>query len=214
VPRPEEYPRPAHPRSRGSAAWGERPIRVVLEIADHILRADIADICEGADIAVAAPSQAAKSADGEDADVALIDRPVMTAVPAIALVCGEAREAWPANVRAVVPADVDTATLAAIITVVAAGYSLTPPEELGGEDPAPFADPVDAADELASDLSAREHEVLALLAEGASNKEIARALALSIHTVKFHVASLTEKLGARSRVEAVAIAIRAGLIMV
>jgi DNA-binding CsgD family transcriptional regulator len=42
---------------------------------------------------------------------------------------------------------------------------------------------------------------VALLAEGASNKEIARALALSIHTVKSHVAALIEKLGARSRGE-------------
>ena len=82
------------------------------------------------------------------------------------------------------------------------------------EDLSPFADPGDVADESANALSLREREVLALLAEGASNKEIARALALSIHTVKFHVAALTEKLGARSRGEAVAIAIRAGLVMV
>lgn len=161
-----------------------------------------------------APPQGAEGGEGEDADVALTDRPVETAIPAIALVSGERRRVWPANVRAVVPADVDAATLAAIITVVAAGYTLTPHKELGGEDSGPFADPVDAADELANDLSPREREVLALLAEGASNKEIARALALSIHTVKFHVASLSEKLGARSRVEAVAIAIRAGLVMV
>jgi len=186
----------------------------VLDIADRILRADVTEICEGADIAVAARSQAAEREEDEDADVALTDRPVETVVPAIALVSGGSRRVWPANVRAVVPADVDAATLAAIITVVAAGYALTPRKELGGEDPGPFADPVEAADELANDLSPREREVLALLAEGASNKEIARALALSTHTVKFHVASLTEKLGARSRVEAVAIAIRAGLVMV
>jgi DNA-binding CsgD family transcriptional regulator len=71
----------------------------------------------------------------------------------------------------------------------------------------------DPGDELASALTPREREVLALLIEGASNKEIARALALSVHTVKFHIAALTEKLGARSRVEAVAIAIRSGLMM-
>jgi DNA-binding NarL/FixJ family response regulator len=153
--------------------------------------------------------------------VILTDRPIETAVPAIALVSGEPPGVWPANVRAVVPADVDAATLVAIVTVVAAGYALTPPPypppHAGGgadEDPSPFADPGDVADESANALSLREREVLALLAEGASNKEIARALALSIHTVKFHVAALTEKLGARSRGEAVAIAIRAGLVMV
>ena len=63
-------------------------------------------------------------------------------------------------------------------------------------------------------LTPREREVLALLAAGASNKAIARALDLSVHTAKFHVASLTEKLGAGGRLEAVAIAIRTGLIMV
>ena len=63
-------------------------------------------------------------------------------------------------------------------------------------------------------LTPREREVLALLAAGASNKAIALALDLSVHTVKFHVASLIEKLGAGSRLEAVAIAIRTGLIMV
>jgi len=191
----------------------------VLYIADRDLRADIADACEGADIAVACPlPPSALRGQGEDreedADVALTDGPVETAVPVIALVSGESHKVWPANVRAVVPTDVDAATLVAVITVVAAGYALAPRKDLAGEDPGAWADPGDAADELASALSPREREVLALLAEGASNKEIARALALSIHTVKFHVASLTEKLGARSRVEAVAIAIRAGLVMV
>jgi DNA-binding CsgD family transcriptional regulator len=216
-----------------------RPIRVVLHIADCALRADIADACEGAGIAVAAsrpyppPSLTLPRLRGwdgweqgaADGDVVLTDRPIETAVPAVALVSGEPPRVWPANVRAVVPADVDAGTLVAIITVVAAGYALAPPpyppphagEGKGGgadEDPSPFADPGDVADESANALSLREREVLALLAEGASNKEIARALALSIHTVKFHVAALTEKLGARSRGEAVAIAIRAGLVMV
>jgi len=59
--------------------------------------------------------------------VVLTDRPIKTAVPAIALVSGEPPRVWPANVRAVVPADVDAATLVAIITVVAAGYALAPP---------------------------------------------------------------------------------------
>lgn len=154
--------------------------------------------------------------------MALADRPMEIAIPVIALGSGDSRKVLPANVRAVVPADVDAATLVAIITVVAAGYALAPHGNLAGEiagkdsskDVSTWTNPIDAADELGSALTPREREVLALLAEGASNKEIARALALSVHTVKFHIASLTEKLGARSRVEAVAIAIRAGLTMV
>jgi len=61
-------------------------------------------------------------------------------------------------------------------------------------------------------LTARELDVLALLAEGASNKAIARALAISIHTVKFHIASLFDKLDAEGRTEAVAQAARLGAI--
>jgi len=53
-------------------------------------------------------------------------------------------------------------------------------------------------------LSPRELEVLALLAEGASNKLIARRLGISAHTAKYHVASLLEKLDAVSRTDAVA----------
>jgi DNA-binding NarL/FixJ family response regulator len=197
-------------RTRGRVDWERQSIRVALYIADRALRAEIAETCEDADIAVAMDADVAL-ADVVLVDVVLADRPVETAVPVIALVSSETRNIWPANVHAVVPADVDAATLVAIITVVAAGYALVPRKDLAGEDI--WATPPDAADELGSALSSREREVLALLVEGASNKEIARALALSVHTVKFHIAALTEKLGARSRVEAVAIAIRAGLVM-
>ena len=57
-------------------------------------------------------------------------------------------------------------------------------------------------------LTARELEVLALLAEGASNKMIARRLAISVHTAKFHVASVIDKLDAIGRTDAVAHAAR------
>jgi DNA-binding CsgD family transcriptional regulator len=61
-------------------------------------------------------------------------------------------------------------------------------------------------------LTARELEVLALLAEGASNKLIARRLGISAHTAKYHVASLLEKLDAVSRTDAVAQAARIGML--
>jgi DNA-binding CsgD family transcriptional regulator len=53
-------------------------------------------------------------------------------------------------------------------------------------------------------LTPRELDVLALIAEGASNKAIARRLEISVHTVKFHIASLLDKLDAQGRAEAVA----------
>ncbi|QOZ75141.1 helix-turn-helix transcriptional regulator [Bradyrhizobium sp. CCBAU 53351] len=61
-------------------------------------------------------------------------------------------------------------------------------------------------------LTQRELDVLALMAEGASNKMIARRLGISVHTVKFHVGSLLDKLDATGRTDAVAHAARRGVI--
>ncbi|GJD50085.1 HTH-type transcriptional regulator MalT [Methylobacterium crusticola] len=61
-------------------------------------------------------------------------------------------------------------------------------------------------------LTPREREVLALLAEGASNKAVARRLGISVHTAKFHVGSLIDKLDATGRTDAVAHAARLGVI--
>ena len=61
-------------------------------------------------------------------------------------------------------------------------------------------------------LTRRELEVLALMAEGASNKGIARRLGISVHTAKFHVGSLLDKLDATGRTDAVAQAVRQGVI--
>jgi DNA-binding CsgD family transcriptional regulator len=57
-------------------------------------------------------------------------------------------------------------------------------------------------------LTPREQDVLALLAEGASNKVIARSLGISVHTAKFHVRSLIDKFDAIGRTDAVARAAR------
>jgi DNA-binding NarL/FixJ family response regulator len=64
------------------------------------------------------------------------------------------------------------------------------------------------------ELTARELQVLQLLAEGASNKSIARRLDITPHTAKFHVASIVAKLGATGRTDAVAKAMRLGLVMI
>jgi DNA-binding CsgD family transcriptional regulator len=89
--------------------------------------------------------------------------------------------------------------------------------ELVGKDDQPDARVVAALGaptelEASIDLTARELEVLALLAEGASNKLIARRLGVSTHTAKYHVASLLEKLDAVSRTDAVAHAARIGVL--
>jgi DNA-binding NarL/FixJ family response regulator len=62
-------------------------------------------------------------------------------------------------------------------------------------------------------LTAREREVLQLMAEGLPNKLIASRLSISQHTVKFHVASILAKLGAASRTEAVTLGARRGYLV-
>ena len=67
-------------------------------------------------------------------------------------------------------------------------------------------------DSLPEPLTARERQVLALLAEGLPNKGIAAALDISDQTVKFHVAAIIGKLGASNRTDAVRRAVRRGLV--
>ena len=88
--------------------------------------------------------------------------------------------------------------------IVMAGPDADPrrPGGLGDDDDAAYAEP----------LTAREHQVLELLAEGLPNKAIAGALGISDQTVKFHVASIAGKLGAVNRTDTVRRAIRRGLI--
>jgi len=74
------------------------------------------------------------------------------------------------------------------------------------------ASPTMARDGADPRLMPRELEVLTLLAEGASNKTIARRLGISVHTAKFHVGSLLDKLDAVGRTDALAQAARRGVI--
>ena len=199
---------------------GVRPVRVAVAIADPSLREHIVRVCRELDL------DGAESEDlGRDFGIVLADRPLDTATPVIALTFAPIGKTWSCDVRARVPPDIDVPTLRAVIAVVAAGLTVLPrpspfPSPRAGkrrEGPGAWAEAPDGEETGLNEpppLTGREREVLALLAAGASNKAIARALGVSIHTVKFHVASLTEKLGANGRVEAVAIAIRSGLVMV
>jgi DNA-binding NarL/FixJ family response regulator len=95
----------------------------------------------------------------------------------------------------VAPAPASTPPVDAVVTATDGGRGVPPFENL-------------------ESLTAREHEVLALLAEGLPNKAIAHALGISDQTVKFHVAAIIGKLGASNRTDAVRRAIRRGLVAI
>ena len=77
-----------------------------------------------------------------------------------------------------------------------------------------FIEEVQHADEAptTTPLSKREREILQMVANGSTTKEVARGLGISPHTVKTHLERIFEKLGANDRAQAVAIAIRTGLV--
>ena len=69
-----------------------------------------------------------------------------------------------------------------------------------------------ASSTISETLTPREREVLELVSQGLSNKLIARSLSISDHTVKFHISSITAKLGASSRTDAVRLGLHKGFI--
>jgi DNA-binding NarL/FixJ family response regulator len=124
------------------------------------------------------------------------------------------REALQAGVKAVLPSGSDGPEIAAAIEAAAAGLVVLHPVFVDTFVPARGAFPSETSAAVAEELTARELQVLRLVAAGLGNKEIAGRLEISEHTVKFHVASIMGKLGAGSRTEAVTLAIRRGSIMI
>jgi DNA-binding NarL/FixJ family response regulator len=116
---------------------------------------------------------------------------------------------------AYLPPDADAATLAAAVRGVALGLTVVDPALIVAAGIHIHSRPQpETATSTGESLTAREREVLELVAAGLPNKTIARELGISEHTAKFHVGSLLAKLGAASRTEAVTIATRRGLLAV
>ena len=128
-----------------------------------------------------------------ETDVIVADHSVADA-PAPVLVVGSDRRpgSGESGIRSL-----DPALILSAAALVAAGHRI---------------EPTNRPERAASRLSAREQQVAELLVDGASNKLIARDLGISVHTAKFHVAAVLDKLGARNRADAVAIALREGLV--
>lgn len=119
-------------------------------------------------------------------------------------------EAVRAGVRAILPVQASAGAILAAVEAAAAGLAVVDPGDL---DAMLAAAPATPASAEATPLTARELEVLRMLADGVANKTIAWKLNISEHTVKFHVASILGKLGASTRTEAVTIGIRKGLVL-
>lgn len=121
------------------------------------------------------------------------------------------------HIRSILPLDLTTDQLLAAIWATVAGLTVTLDASSSEEDEYSGWHATDerfVEETLAEHLTAREIDVLRLMALGYGNKEIALRLNISEHTVKFHVSSVLAKLGASSRTEAVTIGIMRGLVAI
>ena len=132
-------------------------------------------------------------------------------LPTLALLATpeDAPQVWGSGVHGLLTRQLNGKKLWAAAQAVHQGLRVFAPELL----PELLAVAVDGGEETAVDLTPREAEVLQLMAEGLTNKAIAQQLAISSHTVKFHVNAIMGKLHAQSRTEAVVQATRRGLIL-
>jgi DNA-binding NarL/FixJ family response regulator len=193
------------------------PISVAIVTADPLVRAALA-------ASVEQHAELELVAELDQADVVLWDpglgpgeeryrAPAASGPPVVVLASDpeQAAAALAAGARGVLARDVDHAALAAALIALARGLSVLDESTRARLWPEAAAD---AEPALANEqLTARELEVVQLLAAGLSNKAIARRLDISEHTAKFHVNSILAKLGAGSRTEAVVAAARRGLVI-
>jgi DNA-binding NarL/FixJ family response regulator len=124
-------------------------------------------------------------------------------------------EALYAGARAILPRSAGRNEIILAIKAVINGLAVLPRELLATliNGASPVDELLDRNDAGPAPLTPRELEVLAAMADGASNKAIARRLGISFHTAKFHVAAILAKLNADSRTEAVTRAAQLGLVM-
>lgn len=155
--------------------------------------------------------------DGEPEDLDGIARlaTAQPGLPIIALASDQAGlpQALSFGASALLPSGIDVETLSAAMTAAARGLATISRTDLAML--LPREEPIEAAAHTqVESLTRRELEVLQLMARGLTNRQIARRLEISEHTVKFHAAAILGKLTARSRAEAVARAIGLGWILV
>jgi DNA-binding NarL/FixJ family response regulator len=180
-------------------------IRVWVETASSVTRAGLEALIESADGIEVVESMS-------QADVVLADqfpKGYEGAATSPAVVLSDERltaRLVGLGVRAVLPREAALEQIVAALYAAAAGLIAVPVETGSSMIP--------ASDFEVDNLTPRELEVLEMLAEGLSNKQIAAHLNISEHTAKFHVNSILNKLSAGTRTEAVMRALRRGLLRV
>lgn len=201
------------------------PTRVLVIAASAMVRAGLeALVREDSRFQLVSASRNGASSSPADvvlaeSDLDAIARVITTAAGApIVLITEEVsradlRRLLRSGVRAVLDRDAAQHEILAAVEAVSAGLTALAPEQMDLLLPS-TADNDESEPWLHEELTARESEVLTMLAEGTSNKEIAARLNLSEHTVKFHVSSILAKLGATTRTEAVSRGVRQGLIVI
>ncbi|MCP3099096.1 response regulator transcription factor [Myxococcus sp. K15C18031901] len=205
------------------------PLRLALVAEDPLARGALSRVLgeQGTELLVVAAGTQAEleSTRGEPVDVVLWDTGLRPADPearleapdlggpVLALVADETsgEQVLATGVRGLLFRDVAPAPLTAALLAVSRGLAVYEPGLAELRAPASRSGP--ATGTLGPDaLTPREREVLALLAEGLSNKAIADRLSISDHTAKFHVNAVLSKLGVQRRTEAVVRAARMGLV--
>jgi two-component system, NarL family, response regulator YdfI len=209
-------------------------IRVVVAAASAVRRAGLESIVRGEpDLHLAASTGSSARLDllarNANADVVLVDSDsALPAVPSSAAIIllmevGGAREIsrlLKAGVHAILSRESDADDIVAAIYAACRGQVLLSSEaaeRLAAVFRDPEEDPEKDPEEesaVVEEMTPREIEILGLLAEGLANKEVAMRLRISEHTIKFHISSILEKMGAATRTEAVTLGIRRGLIAI
>ncbi|MBI5813872.1 MAG: response regulator transcription factor [Meiothermus silvanus] len=200
-------------------------VRVWVISEDLWARAGLATLLAGQGLEVVGQSPGEGEASGELPDVIVWDWAVQNektlaslaglsdvGVPVLALLNDETEAArvLSAGAQGILLREDEPQTLSVAVRALAQGLMVLEPRL---SSLMAFPQPQGEIEPLGEALTPRELQVLHLLAEGLSNKQIAKRLEVSEHTAKFHVAAILSKLGVESRTEAAVRAVQLGLLL-
>lgn len=174
------------------------PVETSLEISARVTQADVilVDVTQNPTAAL------------ESIRTLQLDRPILALVSS-----GQTAEALAAGATGAILRTSSPLAIAAALSAVHESLAVVDSAFIAQLMSAKPANGVTVMTDVVNDnLTKREHEVLGLMADGLSNKQIAARLEISEHTAKFHVNSILQKMNAQKRVEAVVRAAKMGII--